>query len=153
MSGQGKYRKWTAEQKLEIVLAALRGDRSVRDVCREHSISETLSTSAHHAIHGGAPGEQRIVLVVEPRNVIHHIDDDDPTKLLLRVREEVGTLVRLSGRACCCRGELEPCCGRGWLRRRWPPSCSIRVPSGAGPELRESCKAPSRPDVPLEGLG
>jgi transposase-like protein len=27
---------------LEIVLAGLRGDRSVRDVCREHQISEAL---------------------------------------------------------------------------------------------------------------
>src|SRR4051812_12563495 len=39
---QRKYRSWTAQQKLEIVLAGMRGDRSVRDVCREHGISETL---------------------------------------------------------------------------------------------------------------
>jgi len=42
LSEQGKYRKWTAQQKLEIVLAGLRGDRSVRELCREHGISETL---------------------------------------------------------------------------------------------------------------
>src|SRR2546427_12770796 len=42
LSEQGKYRKWTAQQKLEIVLAGLRGDRSVKEVCREHAISETL---------------------------------------------------------------------------------------------------------------
>ena len=42
MSEQRKYRNWTAQQKLEIVLAGMRGDRSVRDVCREHAISETL---------------------------------------------------------------------------------------------------------------
>ena len=42
MSEQRKYRTWTAQQKLEIVLAGLRGDRSARDVCREHGISETL---------------------------------------------------------------------------------------------------------------
>jgi hypothetical protein len=42
MSEQRKYRKFTAEQKVEIVLAGLRGDRSVRDVCREHQIAETL---------------------------------------------------------------------------------------------------------------
>jgi transposase len=35
-------RKWSPEQKAEIVLAGLRGDRSVRDVCREHEVSETL---------------------------------------------------------------------------------------------------------------
>ena len=36
------YRKFTAQQKLEIVLAGLRGDRTVKDVCREHEIAETL---------------------------------------------------------------------------------------------------------------
>jgi transposase len=42
MSEQRKYRKFSVEQKVEIVLAGLRGDRSVRDVCREHQIAETL---------------------------------------------------------------------------------------------------------------
>ena len=42
MSEQRKYRSWTAKQKLEIVLAGLRGDRSVKEVCREHASSETL---------------------------------------------------------------------------------------------------------------
>jgi len=42
LSEQRKYRSWRAQQKLEIVLAGLRGDRSVREVCREHGISETL---------------------------------------------------------------------------------------------------------------
>ena len=42
LSERRRYRKFTAQQKLEIVLAGLRGDRSVREVCREHGISETL---------------------------------------------------------------------------------------------------------------
>jgi transposase len=42
LSEQRKYRSWTAEQKLAIVLAGLRGDRSVEEVCREHQISDTL---------------------------------------------------------------------------------------------------------------
>jgi len=42
LSEQRKYRSWTARQKIEIVLAGLRGDRSVKEVCREHAISETL---------------------------------------------------------------------------------------------------------------
>ena len=43
MSEQKKqYRSWTAQQKIEIVLAGLRGDRTVKEVCREHEISETL---------------------------------------------------------------------------------------------------------------
>ncbi|MEZ5078408.1 MAG: transposase [Solirubrobacterales bacterium] len=39
---ESKRRKFTAKQKLEIVLAGLREDRSVRDVCREHQIQEAL---------------------------------------------------------------------------------------------------------------
>lgn len=42
LAGQRKYRKFTASQKLEIVLAGLRGDRTVKDICREHEIAETL---------------------------------------------------------------------------------------------------------------
>ena len=42
MSETKKYRTWTVQQKLEIVLAGLRGDRSVAEVCREHRISENL---------------------------------------------------------------------------------------------------------------
>ncbi|MCA1678584.1 MAG: transposase [Actinobacteria bacterium] len=42
MSEQRKYRSWTAQQKIEIVLAGLRGDRSVKELCREHEIAETL---------------------------------------------------------------------------------------------------------------
>src|SRR5437763_11388566 len=42
LSEQRKYRSWTAQQKLEIVLAGLRGDVSVKDLCRQHEIAETL---------------------------------------------------------------------------------------------------------------
>lgn len=40
MAEQRKQR--SAQQKLEIVVAGMRGDRSVRDVCREHDVSEAL---------------------------------------------------------------------------------------------------------------
>ena len=42
MSEQRKYRTFTAQQKLEIVLAGLRGDVSVKELCRQHEIAETL---------------------------------------------------------------------------------------------------------------
>jgi transposase len=42
LSEQRKYRSWTAQQKIEIVLAGLCGDRSVKELCREHGIAETL---------------------------------------------------------------------------------------------------------------
>src|SRR5947209_11659633 len=42
LSEQRKDRTFTAQQKIEIVLAGLRGDRSIKEVCREHEIAETL---------------------------------------------------------------------------------------------------------------
>jgi transposase-like protein len=36
------YRQFTPEQKTEIVLAGIRADRTVRDVCRAYEISEAL---------------------------------------------------------------------------------------------------------------
>ena len=37
-----KYRKFTAQQKLELVMASWRGERSIAELCREHDISESL---------------------------------------------------------------------------------------------------------------
>ena len=37
-----KYRKFSGRQKLELVMASLRGERSIAELCREHEISETL---------------------------------------------------------------------------------------------------------------
>ena len=42
MAEQRKYRTFSAQQKIEIVLAGVRGDRSIKEVCREHEIAETL---------------------------------------------------------------------------------------------------------------
>ena len=42
MSEKRKYRQFTPDQKVEIVLAGLRGDRSARNVCRDYEISEAL---------------------------------------------------------------------------------------------------------------
>lgn len=37
-----KQRKWTAEEKVAIVMEGLKERRSVADICREHKISQTL---------------------------------------------------------------------------------------------------------------
>mgnify|MGYP001065648562 FL=1 len=37
-----KQRRWTAEEKLAIVMEGLKERRSVADICREHKISQTL---------------------------------------------------------------------------------------------------------------
>jgi transposase-like protein len=42
LSEQRKYRSFSVQKKLEIVLAGLRGDVSVKDLCRQHQIAETL---------------------------------------------------------------------------------------------------------------
>jgi transposase-like protein len=42
LSEQRKYRTFTAQQKIEIVLAGMRGDRTIKEVCRDHQIAETL---------------------------------------------------------------------------------------------------------------
>jgi transposase-like protein len=37
-----KRRKWTPEEKMNIVLAGLKGDVSVAELCRRYNISQTL---------------------------------------------------------------------------------------------------------------
>jgi transposase-like protein len=74
LSETKKYRTWTVAQKLEIVLAGLRGDRSVAEVCREHEISENLFyTWREKLLEGGserlAGKEERTELVELRRRV------------------------------------------------------------------------------------
>jgi transposase len=61
---RGKYRKFSAQQKLELVLASWRGERSITEICREHDISESLLRRwREQALEAGlerfAAGEQR----------------------------------------------------------------------------------------------
>jgi transposase len=42
MSENRKYRKFTAQQKTEIVLASLRGPKTMAELCREHDIADSL---------------------------------------------------------------------------------------------------------------
>jgi len=42
LSEKRTYRKFSGRQKSELVLASLRGQRSIAELCREHEISETL---------------------------------------------------------------------------------------------------------------
>jgi transposase len=41
-SARRQYRKFTSQQKAELVLASVRGQKSIAELCREHDISETL---------------------------------------------------------------------------------------------------------------
>jgi transposase len=42
LSETKKYRKFTAQQKTEIVLASLRGHKTIAELCREHDIADSL---------------------------------------------------------------------------------------------------------------
>jgi transposase len=49
-----KYRKFTPDQKLEIVFEVLRGGRGVTEVCREHHIDRALFYSWRDQVLHGA---------------------------------------------------------------------------------------------------
>ena len=42
MGESRKYRKFSAQQKTELVLASLRGPKTIAQLCREHDIAESL---------------------------------------------------------------------------------------------------------------
>ena len=42
LSENRKYRKFTVQQKTEIVLASLRGPKSMAELCREHDIADSM---------------------------------------------------------------------------------------------------------------
>jgi transposase-like protein len=78
LSEKKKYRTWTVAQKLEIVLAGLRGDRSVAEVCREHQISETLFyTWRDKLLEGGSErlsGKEERTELVELRKRVRDLE-------------------------------------------------------------------------------
>jgi transposase-like protein len=83
MSEKKQYRSWTVEQKLEIVLAGLRGDRSVAEVCREHEISENLYyTWREKLLEGGS----------------ERLSGKEANAELAELRKRVGELERALGR-------------------------------------------------------
>ena len=64
LSETRKYRKFSPQQKLELVMASWRGERSIAELCREHDISESLLRRwREQALEAGmerfAVGEQR----------------------------------------------------------------------------------------------
>src|SRR3954462_5867308 len=42
LSETRKYRKFSAQQKTELVLASLRGPKTMTELCREHDIADSL---------------------------------------------------------------------------------------------------------------
>ncbi len=78
MSEKKKYRTWTVQQKLEIVLAGLRGDGSIAELCREHQISENLYyTWRDKLLDGGAErlsGKEERTELVELRKRVRDLE-------------------------------------------------------------------------------
>jgi transposase len=102
LSEQRKYRQFTPEQKAEIVLAGLRGDRSVREVCREYQIAETLYYQWRGRLLDG--GKQALA---NPRE-----KTPEPAELD-RLKRRVGRLERALG------GKTYEPGGGGGLSRDW----------------------------------
>lgn len=77
LSETTKYRTWTVAQKLEIVLAGLRGDR-VAEVCREAQISEALFYGwRDKLLEGGAerlPGKEERTELAELRRRVRDLE-------------------------------------------------------------------------------
>lgn len=104
MSEKHKYRTFTPAEKAEIVLAGLRGDRSVRDVCREYEIAETLYYQWRDRLLEGGKGA-----LVTPRD-----RDKDPRDTELKdTKKKIAQLERALGRK---TDELEVA---GELLRDW----------------------------------
>jgi transposase-like protein len=78
LSEKKKYRTWTVQQKLEIVLAGMRGEVSVAEVCREHQISKTLFyTWREKLLEGGAErlsGKEGRTELVELRKRVRDLE-------------------------------------------------------------------------------
>ena len=68
-----KQRKWTAEQKLAIVMEGLRGKKAVAEICREHQLSQTqyykwrdrFLEGGQKALAGGGTNDREAMLEAE----------------------------------------------------------------------------------------
>lgn len=49
-----KYRKFTAQQKTELVLASLRGQKTFAEICRENDIADSLLRKCDQFLAAGA---------------------------------------------------------------------------------------------------
>ncbi len=71
-----QYRKFTPQQKLELVMASWRGEKSIAELCRDHGISESLLRRwREQVLDAGmerfAAGEQRSEATDLRRKVAH----------------------------------------------------------------------------------
>ncbi|NHC16089.1 transposase [Motilibacter deserti] len=122
MREKRKYRVFTPEQKAEIVLAGLRGDRSVRDVCREYEIVETLYYQWRDRLLEGGKNA-----LATPRE-----KPSPEAQELAELKKKVGQLERALGRK---TYELEIA---GELSRDWEETSASPGPAHSWPRATAS---------------
>jgi transposase len=119
LSETRKYCKFTAQQKTEIVLASLRGSKSMAELCREHDIADSLLRKWREQLL--AAGAERLSGKQE------HSEADE-------LRRQISRLERALGRKTMeveVAGELL----RGWSERARCPVPRVgraRSPGGGG---------------------
>src|SRR3954453_7540046 len=97
LSDKRKYRKFTAKQKVELVLASFRGDRSVAEICREHDLSETLLRRwRDQMIEAGGAGRPR--RAARPPAGAERFTDGQDRSLAAEQRRRIAELERTLGR-------------------------------------------------------
>jgi transposase len=80
MSKKVRHQSLTADQKIEVLQAGLRGDRSVRDVCREYEVSEASFYEWRDLLLAGG----RNALLEEPAQTgrrRHHVTEGDQPRI------------------------------------------------------------------------
>jgi putative transposase len=126
MSDTRRYRKFTAQQKTEIVLASVRGPKSMVELCREHEIADSLLRKWREQFL--AAGAERL------QGKTERTEADE-------LRRQVSRLERALGRKTMeveVAGELF---GDGSERARRPfPRTGRRWPSGRGRGARGRCQ-------------
>ena len=140
LSEHRKYRKFTAKQKLEIVLASLHGDRSVAELCREHQIAESLLRKWREPGAGGGGGAVRVgpgadAAVVEHAVAVHGIrkgelvlgSDNGSAFTARRFKAKLGELGIKH-----CRGGYPSSAVRGQLRGRFGLGFGFVEPNRVG---------------------
>jgi transposase len=108
LSEKRTYRKFTPQQKLELVMASRRGERSIAELCREHDMSESLlRRSRDQVLEAGiarfAAGEQRSQAGEQ--------------------RKKIAELERALGARPMSSRSRESSCGTGSRHARHPVSC------------------------------
>lgn len=127
MSETRKYRKFAAQQKTEVVLAPLRGKKTITRLCRDHDISQTVLRRWREQFSAAEldPRGRRAGVLGDHRHVayrhqpLQHPRDPQPGDLHRRLTDQPGTAPSASGG------------GRGHRRSRRVISTNVAFPAAS----------------------